>query len=328
MRSRLLVLATPLSFFVLILIWFRANRALSDDLPPNHLRRVVETDQGNREFILYVPESYDPSTPVPVVIMLHGFGGTGLSAAKETGWSAKAERESFMVIYPEASRPDPLKPQNFRKNPQAWNDGSGRFHAAEKKMDDVRFIAKILDQVLLEFRVDSDRIFVTGFSNGASMAFRLGAELSQRIAVAAPVSGTCWIDHPEPRRAISICYITGLADPLNPIDGGFPKLAIGGKEQGGVAKPPVQSFIDRWVKSLGCQEETQFDDTTSGVRKRVYGSGRASSEVMFITVEGLGHHWPGGVSQVPNFLVGKASDKLKATDVLWEFFKSHPAGKE
>lgn len=327
MRSRLLVLVPLLTFFVLTLIWFRANRALSDDLPLNHSRRVITTDQGDREFILYVPASYDPAKPVALVIMLHGFGGTGLSAAKETGWSAKADQESFIVLYPEASRPDPLKPQNFRRNPQAWNDGSGRFHAAEKEIDDVRFLAAMLDQVSTQFKIDSDRIFVTGFSNGASMAFRVGAELSQRIAAIAPVAGTCWIEKITPSRPISLCYITGLADSLNPIEGGFPKLAFGGKEQGGASKPPVQVFIDQWIKALGCSGEPQSDETTSGVRKRTYGMGQENSEIMFITVEGLGHHWPGGVGQAPNFLVGKSSDKLKATELLWEFFKSHPIAK-
>ena len=328
MKSRVFLVAALFFFLFSIVICIRANRALSDNLPPNHLRRVVKTDQGNREYIVYVPASCDSAKPVPLVIMLHGFGGTGLNAAKETGWSAKADQESFIIVYPEASRPDPLKPQNFRRNPQAWNDGSGRFHAAEKKIDDVRFIAAILDQISVEYKLDSDRIFVTGFSNGASMAFRLGAELSQRFAAIAPVAGTCWIDKPEPMRAISLCYITGLADSLNPIEGGFPKLAFGGKEQGGAAKPPVQSFIDSWVKSLGCSGQPQSDEASSGVRKQRYGMGRSNAEVMFITVEGLGHHWPGGVSQAPNFLVGKPSDKLKASDVIWDFFKSHPAAKE
>ncbi|MEY4566013.1 MAG: hypothetical protein RLY14_983 [Planctomycetota bacterium] len=328
MKSRVFLVVALFSVLVSIVICVRANRGLADDLPPNHLRRVVNTDQGNREYVIYVPASCDLSKPVPLVIMLHGFGGTGLNAAQETGWSAKADQESFIIVYPEASRPNPLKPQSFRKNPQSWNDGSGRFHAAEKKIDDVQFIAAMLDQISVEYKLDSERIFVTGFSNGASMAFRLGAELSQRIAVIAPVAGTCWIEKPEPQRAISLCYITGLADSLNPIEGGFPKLALGGKEQGGAAKPPVQSFIDSWVKSLGCSELPRMDETISEVRKVLYGEGRANSEVMFITVEGLGHHWPGGVSQAPNFLVGKPSDKLKATDVLWEFFKAHPASSK
>jgi polyhydroxybutyrate depolymerase len=174
--------------------------------------------------------------------------------------------------------------------------------------------------------IDSERILITGFSNGASMTFRLGAELSHRPAAIAPVAGTCWIEKPEPSKALSLCYITGTADSLNPIEGGYPKLAFGGKEQGGQPKPAVQTFIDRWVAALHCPETPHLDKTSDGVRKRVYGYSPAKSEIMYLTVEGAGHHWPGGISQAPEFLVGKPSKKLNATDVIWDFFSSALAG--
>lgn len=308
-------------------LWSKSIRATADDLPPCHSRRVIQTEWGDREFILHVPTSHDPTKPLPLVIMLHGFGGSGLNAAKETGWSDKADQESFLVAYPEATRPDKSIPQSFRKNPQAWNDGSGRFHAADQNVDDVAFIRAVIETISEKHPIDSHRIFVTGFSNGASMAFRLGAELSQHIAAIAPVAGTSWIKKPEPSNPISICYITGTADSLNPIQGGFPKLALGGKDQGGQPKPPVQEFIDAWIEALGCSATPRTDETSNGVRRRMYKKGRQDSEILFITVDELGHHWPGGVSQAPNLLVGKPSKRIQATDAVWEFFKSHRASK-
>lgn len=308
-------------------LWSKSFRATADDLLPRHSRRVIQTEWGDREFILHVPTSHDPTKPLPLVIMLHGFGGSGLNAAKETGWSDKADQESFFVAYPEATRPDKSIPQSFRKNPQAWNDGSGRFHAADQNVDDVAFIRAVIETISEKHPIDSHRIFVTGFSNGASMAFRLGAELSQHIAAIAPVAGTSWIKKPEPSNPISICYITGTADSLNPIQGGFPKLALGGKDQGGQPKPPVQEFIDAWIEALGCSATPRADETSNGVRRRMYNKGRQDSELLFITVDELGHHWPGGVSQAPNLLVGKPSKKILATDAVWEFFKSHRASK-
>jgi polyhydroxybutyrate depolymerase len=324
MKSRGVMLAGFVAFFAVTFFWARTRGASIDESPPDHVRMTIATAQGDRQWIIYVPASCDKARLTPLVIMLHGFGGTGSSAAKETLWSAKADFESFIIAYPEATRPDKTQPQNFRKNPQAWNDGSGRFHAAAERIDDVAFIDAMIDRIGKDHAIDPDRIFVAGFSNGASMAFRLGAELSHRIAAIAPVAGTSWVDKPKPSGAISICYITGTADTLNPVTGGFPRLAIGGRDQGERAKPPVQAFIDQWATSLECPEQPRADENADGVRKRVYGYGRDTSEIIFVTVEGLGHHWPGGVSQVPRFLVGQASDKLRATDVIWEFFKSHP----
>lgn len=125
-------------------------------------------------------------------------------------------------------------------------------------------------------------------------------------------------------RVWSTIAITGAADTLNPLEGGPPRLAFGGKQQGGRPKPPVQAVIDRWAKALECAPEPLRDETVNGVRTRVCGPGRDGAEVVFVTVEGLGHHWAGGEAQAPAFLVGSGTDKLEATDVVWDFFQSHP----
>ena len=299
--------------------------AAAKDSPPGHQVLTMRTDGLNRQFLLHLPPAYDGSKPLPLVLMLHGMGGTAANSARETGWSTKADSETFIVAYPEATRPDPTQPPSLRKNPPAWNDGSGRFHAAERNIDDVAFIRALLDRLATDYRIDRRRVFVAGFSNGASMAFRVGAELSDRVAAIAPNAGACWMEELQPLRGISLCYITGTADTLNPLEGGFPKLTVGGGNRGGRPKAPVRASIEKWTKSLGCPDQPVSDETANGVQTRRYGPGRDGAEVMFITVEGLGHHWAGGVSQAPDFLVGKNTDKLTATDVVWDFFRQHPA---
>lgn len=316
-------------FFTICLIaaLFFMNRVLSTQgqkLPAGHVRFGITSENRHREFALFVPSKYEKSNPLPLVVMLHGMGGTAANAINETHWSVRAEVDSFIVAYPEATRPDPSAPPSLRKNPQAWNDGSGRFHASEEHIDDVGFIAKMLDRIESDYSIDPKRIFVTGFSNGASMTFRIGAELTARIAAIAPSAGACWTKELKLTESISVCYVTGDADKLNPMDGGFPKLAWGGKAQGGKEKPPVQDTIDKWVNALGCTSMPVIDTEQDGVRTRRYESGVNGAEVKYITVEGLGHHWAGGTNQAPEFLVGKHSKKLNATDVIWAFFLSHP----
>jgi len=298
--------------------------AKSDRLPKGHEKLTINMDGRDREYLLYVPSKYDKSKAVPLVIMLHGLGGTALNSQQETGWSAKAEQETFLVAYPEATRPEATSPPSLRNNPQAWNDGSGRFHLVERKIDDVAFLSSVIDQIGTDYNIDSKRIYCAGFSNGASMAFRVGAKMSDRVAAIAPSAGACWIENLRLTHGISLCYITGTADTLNPVEGGFPVLAIGGKDQGGQKKPPIEVTIDKWAKALECGEMLNYDKTRNGVHTRRYGPGRDGAEVEFTTVEGLGHHWAGGQSQAPEWLVGKNTKKLKATDEVWEFFLAHP----
>jgi len=328
MLSRRTLLGIISSLLLLATLFAARNRhTRAENLPKDHQRCSVETQQGTREYLLFAPPQTSSNDPRPLVIMLHGFGGSGANAAKETGWSEKATQKNFIVAYGEATRPDRSLAPHFRKNPQAWNDGSGRFHAATEKIDDVAYVKTLIDHVCQNQRIDPNRIFVTGFSNGASMAFRVGAELSELVAAIAPVAGTSWIENPKPSKPISLCYITGTADSLNPLAGGYPKLAFGGKEQGGAPKPPVQTFIDQWTQALQCNKSPERITNPPGVQLRIYrndsNKSKDKSDVHFITVDGLGHHWPGGMSLVPNLLVGKPSNKLIATDLIWDFFENH-----
>lgn len=323
-------------FYVLILLgliiggvaWAKVQSERARAIPPGHQELTLNADSLERSYLLHVPPTYEKTKPLPLVIMLHGMGGTALHSQRETGWSSKADAEGFIVVYPDATRPDRAQPPSLRKNPQAWNDGSGRFHAAERNIDDVAFISALIDSLESSYSIDSRRIYVTGFSNGASMTFRLGAELADRVAAIAPHSGTCWSDSVSPARGVSVCYLTGTSDTLNPIEGGFPKLAMGGKDQGGRSKPPVTNMIAKWAKVLECADEPTIEEKAPGVRTSRYGRGRNDAEVVCITIDGLGHHWAGGKSQAPEFLVGKNSNKIIATDVIWDFFSSHPASSQ
>jgi polyhydroxybutyrate depolymerase len=186
-------------------------------------------------------------------------------------------------------------------------------------VDDVGFVNALLDDLEARFKVDQQRIYVTGLSNGASMAFRVGRELSERIAALAPVAGSDWLEESRVSEPVSLLYITGDADPLNPIEGG--EFGVGPVE-GGV-KPAVAEYIARWVDMLGCSREPEIDTGSEGVRREAYRPCEGQEEVVFITVEGMGHVWPGGRGLLPESVVRPDTDKLNATEVIWEFFEAH-----
>ena len=303
-----------------------AQETLSRDkhLGPGRHTLILIVNGLERVYIVHVPASYNPQMRSPLVVMLHGGGGTARAAMWETGWAEKAEKQGFLAVFPNAMARDPAQRSSFVRNPQLWNDGSDRFYDGQKAPDDVDFITAMLDDLSARFAVDAKRVYVTGFSNGASMSFRVGAELSNRIAAIAPVAGACWLESLTLKRPISMCYITGTADPLNLIEGGVPKLVTGASDKvRAKPKPPVRDSILKWAKALGCPATPASASDANGVRTETYGPCPGGAEVVYIIVNGLGHTWAGGKSLLPESMVGKTSDKIKATDVIWDFFQKH-----
>lgn len=289
---------------------------------------TIRVDESDRRYTIHVPPGYDGKKPAVVVIMLHGGGGTGKAAAYETGWAVKADRAGFLAIFPDAMPPEPAKRSSFARNPQLWNDGSDRFYPNQKAVNDIRFLSALLDDLASRFTIDPKRVFVSGFSNGASMSFLAGAQLSNRIAAIAPVAGACWLESPVLEHPVPMIYITGTTDPLNPIEGGVPKLATGaGDHVRAKPKPPVRESILKWAEALGCPMKPKSISDINGVRIETFTPCRDGAEVVYITVDGLGHTWAGGRSLLPELMVGRQSDKIKATDVIWAFFEKHPKSK-
>ncbi|MCI0749804.1 MAG: hypothetical protein L0Y32_04575, partial [Nevskiales bacterium] len=181
----------------------------------------------------------------------------------------------------------------------------------------------MLDDLSARFTVDPRRIYATGFSNGASMTFRVGIDLSARIAAIAPFAGSLWLKPAKLDRPVPLFYITGDADPLNPIEGGAPKLATGAAIRTAVSrlKPPAREFVGTWARLLDCQAEPKPAPASPGVTALVYSDCSGDTEVRFTVIKGHGHIWPGGKNLLPEFMVGKTSDAFQATDAIWEFFR-------
>lgn len=84
------------------------------------------------------------------------------------------------------------------------------------------------------------------------------------------------------------------------------------------------NYLIKWVQQLGCAPEPQTILDRDGVKGIAYRACRGHAEVVFYTVAGMGHFWPGGMSHLPERVVGKSSKKISATDVIWDFFMRHP----
>jgi polyhydroxybutyrate depolymerase len=227
-----------------------------------------------------------------------------------TGFSELADREGFLVAYPEGL--------NHR-----WNDGR-QFEGASQT-DDVAFIRTMLDRIEAEQKVNSKAVYVTGMSNGGFMASRLGDECADRFAAIAPVCGGIGPQQAPAARPISVLIMQGTADPLVPYAGG----AVGAFLQSRGEVRPTDEAVAYWKKDDGCrgpgdhQRLPDVDPADGCQVERVHWSGRHGTAVDFYRIKGGGHTWPGGLQYLPVRSIGRVCRDIDATQVIWEFFRSH-----
>jgi polyhydroxybutyrate depolymerase len=139
-------------------------------------------DEENREYLLYVPKSYDASTPIPLMMSFHGFGGTANEQMQMADMRALAESEGFILIYPQGT---------ILEGYSHWNTYlPGDDNKSEA--DDFGFVDAMLDVVEATYTIDAARVYATGFSNGGDFTYTLACFISDRITGIAPVSGLMW----------------------------------------------------------------------------------------------------------------------------------------
>jgi polyhydroxybutyrate depolymerase len=274
---------------------------------------TIEVDGITRSYHLHVPSAVGP-TPAPLVLVFHGGGGTGPGTERLTRFTALADREGFLVAFPEG----------VEKN---WNDGreftSSRAH--RDHVDDVAFVAVLIDAIGRAHAVDPRRVYATGISNGGIFSHYLAAHLSARIAAIAPVVGGI-ADPPDawlrPEQPVSVLMLQGTRDPLVPYHGGA--IAFG---RGKIID--TEEAARRWAALNGGREPVREPlpadgkDRCGGLRT-IYPGGRDGSEVTLVRLDGGGHTWPGGAQYLPELLIGRVCRDFDATVLIWDFFKTHP----
>ncbi|HET8861425.1 alpha/beta hydrolase family esterase [Marivirga sp.] len=276
-------------------------------------------DGLDRTYTVYIPEGFDENRVYPLVLILHGGGGTADLVIENDNWLATADEQKFIAVFPDGSRNDMESSASFNTNPQTWNDGSERtsIGAVVRQVDDVGFIESLIFKMKDTLSIDNDMIFATGFSNGSSMTFRLARELPNVFEAVAPVAGSDWMQQLVPdTNPPRLLYITGTEDPLNPFEGG--DIFIGNTYIG--TKPDVEEMILPWTDLLSC-ENGFTTDTQQDIRTYQFDC-TESEQLKMLALIGHGHHWPGSESSLPFAVVGENATSLNANDVIWEFFSA------
>ena len=276
-------------------------------------------DDTERSFIVHIGRSYDASEPTALVFVLHGGGGSAEVMPIFTGFNTIADRESFIVVYPDG----------FENH---WNDGREPkiYRTHIENTDDTGFISSIMDALTVELNIDMTRIFVTGISNGGMMSHRLACELSDRIAAIAPVASSIPVNMADiwnPSRSVSTLIINGTEDPLVPWEGG--DIQMGEMSLGNVLS--VSDTVNFWISNNNCYvqpevtrlSERNVNDGTS-VWMETFSDCTSGTEVVLFGIDGGGHTWPGGYQYADEHLIGKTSQEFDASEIIWQFFKKHP----
>jgi polyhydroxybutyrate depolymerase len=272
-----------------------------------------------RTYLVHIPSGYKPETPLPLVVVIHGAFDTAEGMEKFSRFSQLADREGFMVLYPNG--------MGILGFLQHWNAGHCCGKAADDQVDDVGFVAATIADVCGRLKVDRDRIYMVGFSNGGMLTYRFASERGDLLAAAAPMAASIggrpsedlpeW-RIPEPVRPIPVIVFHGLSDDDVSYEGGV------SRHRGGTRTYwSVEESVQFWVTHNGCGPKVVSKELNAGsVLLKSWVDCKDNAEVVLYLIRDWGHVWPGSYFTAV-LAEGDPLRNFDAAEIIWDFFKSH-----
>ena len=258
-------------------------------------------DGLQRSFILYVPDTYTPTEPTPLVINFHGYTSNAFEQMNYGDFRDVADTAGFLAVHP-------MGTLDGSGNPY-WNANWGG------DVDDIGFTAALIDSLAADYSINTDRVFSTGMSNGGFMSYTLACELSNRIAAIASVTGTMNANQTgscSPQHPLPVMEIHGTDDFVVPYNGNIFMESI----------PEVLSY---WAGFNNCDPEptiTEMPDLDPNdgcnAEKHFYGNGSSGVEVVHFKIINGGHTWPGTEYSTGS---GNTNQDINASVEIWKFFR-------
>jgi polyhydroxybutyrate depolymerase len=271
-----------------------------------HQDQTLTVDPRARTYTLVLPPNYfDAGTGnVPLVIAMHGGGGSAAQFESTSLLTTKANASNFAVVYPNGTSDGGL-------GLNTWNAGSCCGSAVSNQVNDVNFIRQLINELASRYRINTQRIYATGHSNGGMMSHRLACELSDRIAAVAPNAAalvvTCNASRPVP-----VLMMHSKLDRNVPLQGGV------GVGLSGVPYPPMTTATQRWTGLNACASPSNTTTVSAAWSREVWSGCAGNANVELLLTEDGGHSWPGGL---PGSANGDPTSKvINANDELWAFF--------
>jgi len=246
----------------------------------------LEFDSVDRSYIAHVPDDAAIGAPLtlPVLVVLHGAGGNALKAETATGLTTFAKADDFIVVYPNGTQAADIGGQ------LAWNAGACCGVPKRTGVDDVGFIEAVLDDVQAKYAVDTNRIYLAGFSNGGMMSYRMSCELGDRIAGIAVVSGAFNVSSCDSEATTDVLIIHGTGDLTVPYKGGLSNERTAARF-GQWSNKSVADAAKVWIARDDC-DDSPDSETQGSLTWQVYEGCADDSKLEVISIKNGQHVWP------------------------------------
>lgn len=275
-------------------------------------------DGAERRALITLPKAQPqqkgkPAPRYPVIIFLHGAGGSALQAMRQTGLAGRAAAAGFIAVFPEGLGPE---------GGQTWNAWNCCGFARDSRVDDVGFLSVLVSRLRADHAADPVRIHLAGFSNGAMLASRFVLERPGVAASLISAAGYLPCDAPAVPEGLPVLLIHGDRDQVarfaptraHPATGRF------------CEDHPARAQADFWVRGMDLAATPKVRETAAA-RQEFYApkSGGASGLLRFVIIKGGGHAWPGGPRERYRYC-DLPTAGVDATGLVLEFCK-HPFGQ-
>lgn len=276
-----------------------ARQALTSpypDVKPGRYVKAIKSGGLDRTYILRVPKAYDASKPTPLLVVFHGWTGSGAESEGYTHLAAAAEAEGWLSAFPDGTN-----------TPRGWN--TGFLNLGQKGVDDVRFTSDLLDAIKKQVHVDDSRVFVAGHSNGAMLAHTLASRLPDKIAAIGAVAGTVGLSQKArisaPNSPVSVMMIHGTGDSM---------VAYDAKDSALLRCISAPEGARWWAKQDKTAAEPVLGHLPGRAKTETWTLGTGGTEVVLVTLPGWSHDWP----------TAARTGGVDAASLLISFFKAHP----
>lgn len=265
--------------------------------------RALAVDDVERTYVLGVPDNYDESQPLPLLVALHGAGGNGMEMAEHAGLGDVPTQAGAIVAYPDAID-------------ESWN-----YLFGEEGVDDTGFIRALIDETVAEYAIDESRVYLTGYSNGGLMAVRLRCEMADTFAAVAVLSATMTISLAQncvDASPLPYLLVLGDRDEVFPWNGQM--RAQDGTVFGSFSVAQTMSYMASLNLCGPATATTDLTATRSIVRviQQRLTDCADDAEVLLYALPEVPHVWP-----VPALVVLEAGGVGTIQDAIWAFFLAH-----
>lgn len=276
------------------------SMCLMANLPAQTIVKTFPFGGATRSSRIYVPPSYSPANPAPLVFNLHGYTSNAQQQEFYSEMNAVADTAGFIVVYPDGLA-------------ATWNSG-----LIPNSVNDVGFISVLIDSMQANYNIDLTRVYSCGMSMGGYMSFKLACELDDRIAAIASVTGsfaTAAASNCSATRPVPVLQMHGTLDGVVNYGGFAGSLS-------------VDSTINFWRNHNNCtapEVVTNLPDVVlegSTITTYLYGGCQDNVEVLHYKVQNGSHSWPGALPIV----AGITNQDIEGSVEIWKFFMkfTHP----